>query len=65
MNKKKDYSASQLKTLQRNIRNKDKQLKPLQMPAREQIQNDLRNTAAPVLLSIAKGNVKIILMEIY
>ena len=57
--------ANQLNTLRQNTERKEKQLKGLQMSAKEQINLEVKNTAKPVVVELAKENVLSLSREIW
>ena len=57
VDKTKEYLDSQYNTLQQNTQSKQKQLKKLQMSARKQISMEVKDTAKPIVLNLAKQNV--------
>ena len=53
-NRKKEYLANQVNTLKQNTDQKEKQLRNLQMSAREQIGKEVQKAAKPVVVVMAK-----------
>ena len=64
INKKREYLANQLKTLNQNTKNKEGQLKELQMSAKEQIGKEVQSTAKPIVVDLSKQTVLSLSKEI-
>ena len=63
-NRQREYLAKQLNTLKQNAEQKEKQLKSLQISAREQTGMEVKNTAKPIVVELAKKNVLSVSKEI-
>ena len=64
INRKKEYLANQVSSFKQNTEQKEKQLKNLQMSAREQIGKEVQKAAKPVVADLAKQNVLSLSKEI-
>ena len=57
VDKKKGYLDFQFNTCQQNGKNKERQLKKLQMSARKQINMEVKDVGKPIVLNVARQSV--------